>query len=41
VKKFLIAAIACFVLTLALFLIFKVTLGSSASQVRASATESK
>jgi type VI secretion system protein ImpK len=41
VKKFLIAAVACFVLVLALFVIFKVTLGSSASEVRTAAAESK
>ena len=41
VKKFLIAAVACFVLVLALFLIFKVTLGSSAAEVRAAAADSK
>jgi type VI secretion system protein ImpK len=40
-KKFLILAIACFVITLLLFVAFKVTLGSSASQVRATAAESK
>jgi len=41
VKKFLIAAVACFVLVLVLFVAFKVTLGSSASEVRAAAAESK
>ena len=41
VKKFLIGAVACFVLMLVLFATFKVTLGSSASQVRAAATETK
>ena len=41
IKKFLIVAVACFVLTVALFLTFKVTLGSSASQVRATAGDAK
>jgi len=41
VKKFLIAALACFVLMAVLFVAFKVTLGSSASEVRATAAESK
>jgi type VI secretion system protein ImpK len=41
VKKFLILAIACFVLTLALFMTFKFTLGSSASQVRSTAADAK
>jgi type VI secretion system protein ImpK len=41
VKKFLIAAVVCFVLTLVLFVAFKATLGSSASEVRAAAAESK
>ncbi len=41
VKKLLIAAIACFVLMVLLFVTFKVSLGSSASGVRASAEASK
>jgi type VI secretion system protein ImpK len=41
VKKFLIVAIACFVLTIALFITFKITLGSSASQVRSTAADAK
>jgi type VI secretion system protein ImpK len=41
VKKFMIGAVACFVLMLVLFAAFKVTLGSSASEVRATAAESK
>lgn len=41
VKKFLIGAVACFVLMLALFATFKATLGSSASAVSAAAAESK
>jgi type VI secretion system protein ImpK len=41
VKKFLIIALACFVLTVALFITFKVTLGSSASQVRETAANAK
>jgi type VI secretion system protein ImpK len=41
VKKFLIAAVACFVLVLVLFVTFKITLGSSASEVRAAAADSK
>jgi type VI secretion system protein ImpK len=41
VKKFLIAAAACFVLMLVLFAAFKVTLGSSASEVRSSAADVK
>lgn len=39
VKKFLFAAIACFVLMLALFVTFKVSLGSSSSEVRAAASK--
>jgi type VI secretion system protein ImpK len=41
VKKFLIAAVACFVLMLVLFVSFKVTLGSSASGVRDAAAQAK
>ena len=41
VKKFLIGAVACFVLMLVLFAAFKVTLGSSAAEVRASAADTK
>ena len=41
VKKFLIGAVACFVLVLALFTLFKITLGSRASEVRATAAEIK
>jgi type VI secretion system protein ImpK len=41
VKKFLIGAVACFVLMLVLFATFKISLGSSASQVRAAAAETK
>jgi type VI secretion system protein ImpK len=41
VRKLLIAAVACLVLTLLLFVVFKFSLGSSASEVRASAAESK
>jgi type VI secretion system protein ImpK len=41
VKKLLIAAVACFVLVLALFITFKITLGSSASEVRATAADAK
>jgi len=41
VKKLLIAAIACFVLMMVLFLTFKVSLGSSASGVRASAAAAR
>jgi len=40
VKKFLFAAIACFVLMVALFVTFKVSLGSSSSEVRAAAAKS-
>jgi type VI secretion system protein ImpK len=39
VKKFLIAAVTCVVLMVVLFVTFKVTLGSSASGVRATAAE--
>jgi type VI secretion system protein ImpK len=41
VKKFLIAAVACFVLMLVLFVSFKVTLGSSAYGVRDAAAQAK
>ena len=41
VRKFLIGALACFVLMLVLFATFKMTLGSNASEVRASAAEIK
>jgi type VI secretion system protein ImpK len=41
VKKFLIGAIACFVLMVVLFVTFKVTLGSSASGVRAAAEQTR
>jgi type VI secretion system protein ImpK len=41
VKKFLIIAIACFVLMVALFITFKFTLGSRASDVRATAADAK
>lgn len=41
VKKFLIIALVCFVLTVALFLTFKFTLGSSAAEVRATAADAK
>jgi type VI secretion system protein ImpK len=41
VKKFLIAAVACFVLVVLLFVTFKITLGSSAAEVRASAADAK
>jgi type VI secretion system protein ImpK len=41
VKKFLIMAVACFVLVIALFITFKLTLGSSASEVRATAADAK
>jgi type VI secretion system protein ImpK len=41
VRKFLIAAVACFVLMLVLFATFKMTLGSSASAVRTTAAEAK
>jgi hypothetical protein len=41
VKKFLIAAVACFVLVVVLFVTFKITLGSSAAEVRASAADAK
>ena len=41
VKKFLIGAVACFLLMLVLFATFKMTLGSSASEVRASAADTK
>ena len=37
VKKFLIIALVCFVLTIALFLTFKITLGSSVNEVRTAA----
>jgi type VI secretion system protein ImpK len=41
VKKILILAIICFVLTVGLFVTFKIMLGSSASQVRATAADAK
>jgi type VI secretion system protein ImpK len=41
VKKFLIGAVVCFVLMLILFISFKLTLGSSAGQVRATAADAK
>jgi type VI secretion system protein ImpK len=41
VKKFLIGAVACFVLVLALFLAFKITLRSSAAEVSATAADAK
>jgi len=41
VKKFMIIAIACCVLMLVLLVTFKVTLGSSASEVRATAAQAK
>jgi type VI secretion system protein ImpK len=41
VKKFLILALACFVLTVALFVTFKLTLGSSAAEVRSTAADAK
>jgi len=41
VKKFLIGAVACFVLMLILFATFKMTLGSNASEVRAAAADVK
>ncbi|HTX37418.1 MAG TPA: DotU family type IV/VI secretion system protein [Bryobacteraceae bacterium] len=41
VKKFLFTAIACFVLMVALFVTFKMTLGSSASGVSAAAAAAK
>jgi type VI secretion system protein ImpK len=41
VKKFLILALACFVLTVALFVTFKITLGSSAAEVRSTAADAK
>jgi type VI secretion system protein ImpK len=41
IKKFLIIALACFVLTVALFITFKITLGSSAGQVRSTAADAK
>jgi len=41
VKKFLIIAIACFVLMVGLFITFKLTLGSRASEVRATAADAK
>jgi type VI secretion system protein ImpK len=39
VKKFLMGAAACFVLMLVLFAVFKLTLGSDASEVRAAAAD--
>jgi type VI secretion system protein ImpK len=41
VKKFLIAAVVCFVLVVVLFVTFKITLGSSAAQVRDAAADTK
>lgn len=41
VKKFLIVALVCFVLVVVLFITFKITLGSSASQVSAAAADAK
>jgi type VI secretion system protein ImpK len=41
VKKILILAIGCFVLTVALFVTFKITLGSSTAQVRSTAADAK
>jgi type VI secretion system protein ImpK len=41
VKKFLIIALACFVLTVALFVTFKITLGSSVNDVRSTAADAK
>jgi hypothetical protein len=41
VKKFLIGAIACFILMVATFAICKITLGSAASEVRATAADVK
>jgi len=41
VKKFLIGAVACFVLVLGLFITFKITLRSSAAEVSATAADAK
>ena len=41
VKKFLIVALVCFVVVVVLFITFKITLGSSASQVSAAAADAK